>query len=119
MKLQSVQSFIKVTAFLLTTALLNSCLAIQLNVLMVIVGENINNGFFACAPFFDIGFQEVAELFPQIFANATVKRLYQPNVIDCADSNYKMVPLYGKMLPLIKNDKDTMTVLFTPGTSDL
>ncbi|GAV00097.1 hypothetical protein RvY_10994 [Ramazzottius varieornatus] len=87
----------------------------KLNILVVIVGENINNGYYACAPFFDTGFAEVAELYPRLYANATIRYIYEPKVIDCEESSYRMVVLLGKILPLVRQTNETMTVLLTPG----
>lgn len=107
------KQFVAMSVLLLL--LLSGTASFKLNILVVVVGENINNGLYACAPFFDIGFGQVTDMFPHLYANASIQYVYQPNVIDCEESGAKMVPLFGRMLPIIQNDNETMTVMFSPG----
>lgn len=106
---------IVIVFILVLLGLCNRSDGFKLNILVVIVGENINNGYYACAPFFDTGFAEVMELYPRLYANATIRYIYEPKVIDCEESSYRMIVLFGKILPLVRQTNDTMTVLLTPG----
>jgi hypothetical protein len=89
----------------------------EINVIMIILGEHPNSGFFSNAPMYDVALQRVAAHYPELSAYLNVTVLYQPGVADCAEAGGTMNSVAGKMFDLVINKKNSLTALFSPGNS--
>ena len=88
--------------------------AVRLNLVTIILGEDVNYGWYATGPMYDVAFQQVDEIYPGLLANSTRHVLYQKNVLDCSDAAANVVAMAGKVFGLVGGSNST-TVLFTPG----
>ncbi|GAV00671.1 hypothetical protein RvY_11489 [Ramazzottius varieornatus] len=116
----------KALSFFILRGLLDLCLSWahtdhgsltpQMNIIILILGEDPNYGYYSTAPMYDVAFQHVGQIFPGLFANTTRHVLYKKNVLDCSSAAANMVELMGQVVARVDHSSGP-TVLFSPGCS--
>lgn len=91
--------------------------AVRLNIIIIILGEDPNYGWYATGPMYDVAFQHVGKLYPGLLNNCTSHILYQRNVTDCSAAAANVVAVTGQMFGFVSGNNDT-TVIFSPGGSE-
>ena len=91
-------------------------MAPRLNIIILILGEDPNYGYYDTGPMYDVAFRHVDQMYPGLFANTTRHVLYQRNVVECSSAAANMVELVGKVMDLVDHFNGP-TVLFSPGCS--
>ncbi|GAV00416.1 hypothetical protein RvY_11265 [Ramazzottius varieornatus] len=89
---------------------------LKINFVILTLGEDVNYGFYATAPMYDIAFDRAALKYPELYSRTTRRVLYQKNVKDCASAGSDMLDVAGKMFDLV-TDQDGITILLSPGCS--
>ncbi|XP_055347158.1 atrial natriuretic peptide receptor 1-like [Paramacrobiotus metropolitanus] len=102
-------------AFVLLTRLLLTN-GFSLNFVQVIIGDNLLYGYYAAGPFNDVAFDAMTKLYPNVFANATRKVFYKPNIPSCNDAGDYMFGVTGEIYDVISKISG-FTILLSSGCS--
>ena len=91
--------------------------ALKINFVILILGEDVNYGYYASAPMYDIAYERAAIKYPEVYAQSSRHVLYQKNVKDCASAGSDMLDVAGKLFDLVSDQPDELTILLSPGCS--
>lgn len=89
-------------------------LRFQLNIIEVIIANNPVNGYRAIAPAFDVALNDMRLLYPNLFENVTVHRIYKPGNFTCPDAAGIMVSTAAEVWDVIR-DHPGFHVILSPG----
>ncbi|GAV00432.1 hypothetical protein RvY_11279 [Ramazzottius varieornatus] len=90
--------------------------SLNVQVIILILGEDVNFGYYATAPMYDVAFERASARYPHLLANTSRHVLYQRNVKDCGEAAANMISLAGSLIDFVQ-DHAGLTVLLAPGCS--
>ena len=90
----------------------------HLNIIEVILGRNPLYGLAASAPAFDVAFERLKYIYPELTSNTSRYRIHNPQTLPCSDAAGLMLTVGAEVMDLVQR-LTGFTVLISPGLYDI